>query len=35
MSKNQVITVDTARAAGQALKQVAASLQGLAEREAV
>ena len=35
MTKNQVITVDAARAAGQALKQVATSLQGLAEREAV
>ena len=35
MSKNTVITVDAARAAGQALKQVATSLQGLAEREAV
>lgn len=35
MTKNQLITVDAARAAGQALKQVATSLQGLAEREAV
>ena len=35
MSKNGVITVDAARAAGQAIKQVAQSLQGLAEREAV
>ncbi|MFN9289459.1 MAG: hypothetical protein ACK6EB_15410, partial [Planctomyces sp.] len=34
MTKNQVITVDTARAAGQALKHVAASQQGQAEREA-
>ena len=35
MTKNTMITVDAARAAGQALKQVATSLQGLAEREAV
>ena len=31
MSKNAVITVDAARAAGQAIKQVAQSLQGLSE----
>ena len=35
MSKNAVITVEAARSAGQAIKQVAQSLQGLAEREAV
>ena len=35
MSKNGVITVDAARAAGQAIKQASQGLQGLAEREAV
>ena len=35
MSKNTVITVEAARSAGQAIKQVAQSLQGLSEREAV
>ena len=35
MSKNAVITVEAARSAGQAIKQVAQSLQGLSEREAV
>jgi hypothetical protein len=35
MSKNQVITVDAARAAGQAIKHVSQGLQGLAEREAM
>ena len=34
MSKNQVITLEAARAAGQALKQVATSLKGLEDREA-
>ena len=35
MTKNAVITVEAARSAGQAIKQVAQSLQGLSEREAV
>jgi len=34
MAKNQVITLEAARAAGQALKQVATSLKGLEDREA-
>ena len=32
MSKNQVITLEAARAAGQALKQVATSLKGLEDQ---
>ena len=35
MTKNQVITQEAARAAGQAIKHVSQGLQGLAEREAM
>ncbi|MFO0452265.1 MAG: hypothetical protein ACK52I_27025, partial [Pseudomonadota bacterium] len=35
MTRNQVITQEAARAAGQAIKHVSQGLQGLAEREAM